>query len=253
MKQKRWLREFFLEVKIAFTQDSMNFKTYIGFLIMLYLFFIYLFIYLFILHINELHLSKDTLFLIQVGLICLFNLFLLEWFAIYTSIDNEGEITLHYQVIENYIFKKMRAKYIISTFHSFVNLFLLMILVGIIEGLASLFSFVLVLLPLFILGGIASVFSSTVFPKFDWLEQGDIPTYKSSFVMGAIYFVWLSMTNGIATQIIYPKMFYFLIFLYWLLTAGVIILLIKVTPIVLKKKLLLSLKFNEEARDNVYD
>ncbi|MDR1472971.1 MAG: hypothetical protein LBI41_00180 [Lactobacillales bacterium] len=247
MSRKNWLRKLVLEGKIMFTQEAMNLKTFLGTLLAVYLFFIYLCLYIFVF--KELHISKQFLFMCKVSFFSLFYLFVFEWFATYSSIDNEGDIIIHYQVIERYIPEKIKAKYLLSLLHSLIHFFLLTILAITIERTEKIFAFVFLLLPMIVMGGVSSVFSSMVFPRFDWLEITDVPTKKNYTVMGIIYCLWLAMISGISSQVINPKFFYFFIFLYWLFTIIVIVLLVRVSPIVLKKKLFLTLRIDEEGRN----
>ncbi|MDR1522191.1 MAG: hypothetical protein LBS28_05000 [Streptococcaceae bacterium] len=249
MNRKNWLRKLFLEGKIMFTQETMNLKTFLGTLLVIYLFFIYLCLYVFVFHVDKLHVSKQFLFMYKIGFFSIFYLFVFEWFATYSSIDNEGIIAIHYQVIERYISEKIKAKYLLSLFHSLIHFILLTILAIVIEITENIFAFIFLLLPMIVMGGVSSVFSSMVFPRFDWLEITDIPTKKNYAAMGMIYCLWLSMATGISSQVVHSKSFYFFIFLYWFLTIIVIVLLVRVSPIVLKEKLFLTLRTDEEGKN----
>jgi len=250
LNRKKRLRRLFLEGKIMFTQNSMDIKTFSGLLLALYAFFTYLCLSVFVFHVDELELkiSEEFLFTLRIGFFALFYLFVSEWFAAYLSIDSESETPLHYQVVEKYIQKKIKARYLWSFAHSLLHFLLLLTLAKVIQGKQSIFLFFLILLPTFCMGGVATVFASLVFPKFNWLEACDIPTYKSSLVMGSTYTLWLTMAAGVASRVIYPKIFYFLIFLYWFFTIVVVILLLRVSPIILEKKLFLTLETSEEGK-----
>ncbi|KRM36144.1 hypothetical protein FC83_GL000043 [Agrilactobacillus composti DSM 18527 = JCM 14202] len=213
--------------------------TFAALLALAYGAFLALYWYVFVANLQDLHLNSQQIFNVKVLFFAMYLLFIGEAVMSYVSIDNEGAIFEHNQVIRNFIQTKIQLKYLISTLFVFANTLLLIIIFGLTNGGAGLLKFGICLLPLSVVLSIMFVFATIVFPNFDWIENTEIPTRKSYALAATVSSIFVSAAYGLA-QIKNFRSFISVSLLLLGLALLLAFLLLKVSPTIVGNKVLLN-------------
>ncbi|GAF41317.1 hypothetical protein FC83_GL000042 [Agrilactobacillus composti DSM 18527 = JCM 14202] len=194
--------------------------------------------YTFVLNRQQIHGSDVQLFYIKVAFFAMFLFLSSEFIITCVAIDNEGTIMLHQQQIHNFIKTKILVKYLIAAILMFTETVVLIITYAIFNGGAQLLDFVICIVPLTCVLSVMTVFSTIVFPNFYWIDFSEMPTRKSYHLEStSSLFVVVAMVVAFLPQQ-YLRITVGLFF--WVIALVLAYGLIKVSPVILAKKLYLN-------------